>query len=206
MKEFWNERYSKTEYAYGTEPNGFFKHCLDTYNLKGSILLPAEGEGRNAVYAAKQGLNVHAFDISEEGQKKALLLAAKEQVHINYHLGSLKNLEFKKACFDAIALIFAHFGPDEIRSQYHKTLEGLLNPNGFIYLEGFAKSNLKLKKANPKVGGPSNMDMLFSLDAIKNDFSSLDTLILKEEEIELKEGEFHVGKARVIRFIGQKPK
>ena len=68
MKEFWNERYAEPEFAYGVLPNDFFKNQLD--KLKpGSILLVCEGEGRNAVYAAKNGWKVEAFDSSEQAMK-----------------------------------------------------------------------------------------------------------------------------------------
>jgi len=74
MKEFWDERYQSGTYAYGTEPNAFFKETLDHHQLEGSILMPAEGEGRNAVQAAIKGLEVFAFNISKEGKKKSLKL------------------------------------------------------------------------------------------------------------------------------------
>ena len=82
MKQMWDNRYRASEYAYGTEPNTFYKQTLDEYDLKGKILLAAEGEGRNAIYAAEKGLEVVAFDISEEGKKKALQLAKKKNVNI----------------------------------------------------------------------------------------------------------------------------
>lgn len=54
MKEFWNDRYGQLEFAYGIEPNVFFKQELDELK-EGTILLPAEGEGRNAISTAKKG-------------------------------------------------------------------------------------------------------------------------------------------------------
>jgi hypothetical protein len=63
MKEMWNKRYAAKEFAYGTKPNAFFKMSLEKYHSKGSLLLGAEGEGRNAVYAATKGLAVFAFDL-----------------------------------------------------------------------------------------------------------------------------------------------
>lgn len=204
MKEFWNDRYSKPEYAYGTKPNAFFKQSLDTYKPKGSILLPAEGEGRNAIYAAKTGLNVFAFDISQEAKNKALQLAKNNQVDINYQVGNLDTLNFKPNSFDVIGLVFAHFPPD-IRSQYHKTFVKLLKPSGLIIMESFAKSNLKYREANPKIGGPGSLDRLFSKDIVKEDFNALDPIVLKEDEVTLNEGQFHVGTGKTIRFVGRKP-
>lgn len=203
MKEFWNGRYESNEYAYGTEPNNYFKRILDNYKLEGKILLPGEGEGRNAVYAAKKGLNIFAFDISIEGKKKALKLADKENVNITYELGDFLNMPLIENSFDVAAMIFAHF-PPSIVSTYHKRIAEMVKPGGMIILEGFSKGHYELQQRNPNVGGPKNIDLLFSFRQIRNDFDNFEVLELEEKEIELNEGDFHKGNARVIRFCGRK--
>lgn len=203
MSEMWDERYSKTEYAYGIEPNHFLKATIDDLQLTGSMLFPAEGEGRNAVYAAQNGLNVTAFDISIEGKNKALKLANQEKVEIDYQVGDFFELACAKKKYNAIALIFAHF-PPPILSKYHQKLAELIEPNGFVILEGFSKSHLAYREENPKVGGPNNIDMLFSKASIQADFSGFEILHLEECEVELMEGIYHQGKGSVIRFIGRK--
>src|ERR1051325_9163371 len=85
----WNERYSKAEFAFGEQPNNYLKEQLEKVNI-GRILFPAEGEGRNAVFAAQLGWTVSAFDISVEGQKKALKLAEANKVKIDYQVGELQ--------------------------------------------------------------------------------------------------------------------
>lgn len=72
----WNDRYSKNGFAFGEAPNDYLKEQLEKLDT-GTILFPAEGEGRNAVFAAKLGWTVSAFDISVEGKNKAILLAKK---------------------------------------------------------------------------------------------------------------------------------
>lgn len=203
MKEMWDSRYSSEDYAYGISPNDFFKYAIDKYELTGKILLPAEGEGRNAVYAAKNGLNVTAFDISREGKKKALKLAEKGNVEINYEVGNFLDLDIINEQFDSAALIYAHF-PPSILSSYHKKIAELVKPNGYIILEGFSTGHLELRKQNPKVGGPDKLEMLFSEDTIKRDFSDFEIIQLEEVEIELNEGKFHIGTGKVIRFVGKK--
>ena len=203
MKEFWDDRYSKEDYAYGTSPNLFFKEAIDKYNLKGKILLAAEGEGRNAVYAAQKGLQVFAFDISEEAKKKALRLAKEKAVEIHYEVGDFFELKLLEERFDAAALIYAHLPPN-ILPAYHQKIGELLKSGGFIILEGFSENNLELRRVNPKIGGPDKIEMLFSIDKIKKDFPTFDIILLEEKEVELKEGAFHDGVARVIRFIGRK--
>lgn len=203
MKTMWDVRFSEEGYAYGTEPNEFLKSVIESYELNGTMLFPAEGEGRNAVYAAGQGLDVTAFDISVEGRKKAMKLAADNDVDINYEVGNLAELELANKKFDSTALIFAHF-PVEILSDYHKKIAELIKPGGIIILEGFSKSHLPLRMKNPAVGGPGNIDMLFSLESIQSDFSEFEVLMHGEVEVELSEGKYHNGTGKVIRFIGRK--
>lgn len=198
----WDDRYSNEEFAYGEEPNNFFKEQIEKLNT-GTILFPAEGEGRNAVYAAKLGWKVAAFDISEEGKNKALKLATANNVSIDYQVGELETLNYQAEQFDAIALIYAHF-PAEIKSSIHKTLDKYLRQNGIIIFEAFSKKHLEYLAINDKVGGPKDIESLFSIEEIKADFPNYEIIQLEETEIELNEGLFHNGKGSVIRFIGKK--
>jgi 2-polyprenyl-3-methyl-5-hydroxy-6-metoxy-1,4-benzoquinol methylase len=198
----WDDRYSSEEFAYGEEPNNYLKVQLEKLH-PGSILFPAEGEGRNAIFAAKSGWNVSAFDISEEGKNKAIRLAENNNVSIDYQVGELETLDFQKEQFDAIALIYAHF-PAEIKSAIHKHLDKLLNKNGIIIFEAFSKKHLEYLAVNEKVGGPKDIESLFSIEEIKSDFPNYEIIELEEKEIELNEGLFHNGKGSVIRFVGRK--
>lgn len=198
----WNDRYSKDEFAYGVEPNNYLKEQL----LKlpaGSILFPAEGEGRNAVYAASIGWTVSAFDISNEGKSKALKLAEKNNVTIDYKVGELETLNYEAGQFDAIALIYAHF-PATIKSQYHKILDRYLRKGGIIIFEAFSKKHIDYVTANEKVGGPKDIESLFSTDEMRSDFPDYEIIELAEKEIELSEGLYHNGIGSVIRFTGRK--
>lgn len=198
----WNERYSKDEFAFGVQPNNYLKEQLEQLKV-GTILFPAEGEGRNAVFAAKLGWTVSAFDISIEGKKKALRLAETNKVTIAYQVGELQTLNYTPEQFDAIALIYAHF-PADIKSLYHKALDKYLRKNGVIIFEAFSKRHLDYIAKNENVGGPKEIEMLFSIEEIKSDFANYEVIELEEKEIELKEGLFHNGKGSVIRFVGQK--
>lgn len=200
--ERWNDRYSNEEFAYGEEPNNFFKEQIEKLNT-GTILFPAEGEGRNAVYAAKLGWEVAAFDISEEGKNKALKLAEANNVTIDYKVGELETLNYQPEQFDAIALIYAHF-PADIKSYLHRTLETYLRKDGIIIFEAFSKKHLEYLAINDKVGGPKDIESLFSIEEIKADFPNYEIIQLEETEIELNEGSFHNGKGSVIRFVGKK--
>ncbi|HSI91059.1 MAG TPA: class I SAM-dependent methyltransferase, partial [Adhaeribacter sp.] len=130
MQQFWNERYSKPEMAYGREPNDFFAEQL-RFLEPGRLLLPAEGEGRNAVYAAAKGWQVQAFDYSAAGRDKAHKLAKEAGVTINYELTDAGDFTCEPETFDAVALIYAHF-PPELRSQVHARIIKCLKPGGTL--------------------------------------------------------------------------
>ncbi len=200
--DLWNDRYSKEEFAYGEEPNNYLKEQLEKLPV-GKILFPAEGEGRNAVFAARLGWTVSAFDISPEGKNKALRLADRNQVTIDYQVGELQTLNYSAGQFDAIALIYAHF-PADIKSPYHQTLSKYLRSGGSIIFEAFSKNHLDYISRNKKVGGPKDPAMLFSIDELKSDFPDYEIIELEEKEIELNEGLFHNGTGSVIRFTGRK--
>lgn len=202
MKEKWDERYGQKEFAYGELPNDYLKEQLAGIPV-GKILFPADGEGRNGVYAATLGWTVSAFDLSEEGKKKASQLADKHHIEIDYEVGEFQTLKYKASQFDAIALIYAHF-PAEKKSDYHKILATYLRKSGVVIFEAFSKSHLEYVSKNEKVGGPREMGMLFSIDEIKSDFNNFEFIELSEKEVELKEGVFHNGKGSVIRFVGRK--
>jgi 2-polyprenyl-3-methyl-5-hydroxy-6-metoxy-1,4-benzoquinol methylase len=202
MKEKWDDRYSKKEFAYGEQPNNYLKEQLDKLKA-GLILFPAEGEGRNSVYAATLGWTVFAFDLSIEGKKKAIQLADKHKVKIDYEVGEFQSLSYQINQFDAIALIYAHF-PTDTKSSYHKILTTYLKPGGIVIFEAFSKKHLEYVTKNEKVGGPKEVGMLFSIAEIKSDFANFEIIELTEQEIELNEGMFHNGKGSVIRFVGRK--
>jgi SAM-dependent methyltransferase len=203
MKEMWDSRYSNEEYAYGTLPNEFFRESLDKYKPTGKILMPAEGEGRNAVFAAKSGLDVTAFDISIEGKNKALKLADQENVTIDYQVGDFYELKLVDVQYDAAALIYAHF-PPSLLSKYYRKIAELIKPGGMIMLEGFSKNHIKYQEKYPNIGGPKTLDFLFSKESIQADFADFEIIQLEEVEVALNEGIYHNGIGSVIRFIGKK--
>ena len=197
MSKFWDERYSQVDYVYGILPNEFFKEQIGKL-LPGKLLLLGEGEGRNAVYAAKLGWQVDAVDFSEEAKKKALRLAEKNHVSINYTVQSLDNFIPAKSNYDAAAIIFLHLDK-ELSGIVHKRAIDSLKPAGKIILEVFEKDQI----GKPS-GGPQTADLLYTTDEIKNNFEELFTEILSKETVILSEGEFHSGEGTVVKFVGVK--
>ncbi len=197
MKQFWNERYAEHEFAYGKEPNQFLKEHIHLLP-KGKVLFVAEGEGRNAVFAAKNGLQVYAFDYSDSGRNKAKDLASENNVVIDYEVSDVLQLSYEKNSFDAIVFIFAHF-PSDIRKKAHEELLSLVKPNGKIVFEAFSKEQLKYTS-----GGPKESAMLFSEDEVRKEFVNVTFDFLKTQLVMLNEGPYHQGEGKVIRFIGTK--
>ncbi|HEY6437263.1 MAG TPA: SAM-dependent methyltransferase [Ignavibacteriaceae bacterium] len=196
--EFWDERFSVEEYIYGIEPNQFFKGQLNKIRSRGKILLPGEGEGRNAIYAAKLGWTVDAFDQSLVAKIKALKLAEANKVKINYSNIDLGEFNPQKNIYDCTAIIFVHLAPD-FRSEFHKKIIDSIKPNGKIILELFSRNQF-----GKDSGGPKDLTMLSSIKEIENDFKKMRIILLEEKNIYLDEGEKHSGLASVIRFVGEK--
>lgn len=197
MMNKWDERYSDEEFFYGEKPNKFFADYLTSVKDKGRILLPAEGEGRNAVFAASQGWEVHAFDSSKVAQQKALDFALSEKVVINYDLLDLANFVPKPEYYDMIALVFVHM-PEGMRRILHQKVVSSIKVGGVVLVESFAREQI-----NNKSGGPPDVNMLFSTDILKEDFADLSILKLCQEKTHLDEGHHH-GEADLIRMIARK--
>ncbi len=201
MKAFWDARYAEEAYAYGTEPNGWFAQQLATLP-PGTMLLPAEGEGRNAVHAARMGWQVTAFDISAQGREKAMRLAARHGVHITYHVGALHEIGPLATGFDAIGFSFAHF-PSAVRASLTTAIMQHLRPGGAVVFEAFAKEQLKYQPVHGS-GGPQEAAMLYTIEEANAEFAGVDFHVLEEVEVQLNEGSYHQGLAKVVRGSGVK--
>lgn len=196
MKQFWDERYAEPHFVYGEEPNAFFASKLKEL-APGKLLLPCEGEGRQAMHAAAQGWEVDAFDQSETGREKALQWAVKAGRSFHYELQDATNYQ-PKAEYDAVALIFAHL-PAVQRQVFHRNMAAALKPGGRLLLEGFSLAQLAYTS-----GGPKDPSMLFTPEMLKVDFFSLELELVEEKLVVLNEGPYHQGEAAVIRLIARK--
>ncbi|MDZ7604853.1 MAG: class I SAM-dependent methyltransferase [Cyclobacteriaceae bacterium] len=196
MKETWNMRYQQQEFAYGKSANVFLEKQLMLLK-PGKILLPAEGEGRNAVFAARQGWQVTAFDFSEEGSKKALAYADSVGVTINYEVCDAADFKTDQQ-FDALALIYTHFGSQQRKMLFTRFIQ-FLKPGGTLIMEVFSKNQLGRSS-----GGPKDLDLLYSVEEMQKLFPTIRFSYCKEELVELNEGPYHQGEAVVIRLTGWK--
>ena len=197
-RDFWNGRYSEHESVYGSTPNKFFKEQLQKIPA-GKILLPAEGEGRNAIYAASLGWQVNAFDFSEVAKEKTLKQAADIGItSIDYKVQDLSTLTLQENDFDAVALIYVHLS-EKIRQHLFQQCIKSLKPAGKLIVEVFSKGQLQYTS-----GGPRDEAMLYSTAVLEDLLKDLK--ILNNEEIveNLNEGQFHSGLASIVRLLAIK--
>jgi 2-polyprenyl-3-methyl-5-hydroxy-6-metoxy-1,4-benzoquinol methylase len=195
MKEKWNSRFAGEEYIYGTEPNEYFRQELVKLP-RGRILLPAEGEGRNSVHALREGWTVKAFDFSDEGRRKAMKLAAKHGVELDYQIENWQTFSCRFCDFDVVGLFFFHL-PTAQRRYFHEVIYDWLKPGGSVISEFFSK-----KQLGKSSGGPQDPDLLYSVDELQKDFEKFTIVQLEELKTELNEGQGHKGESWVIRFHG----
>ena len=193
----WNERFKDEKYVYGTEPNVFLKDMHAA--LSGQVLTIAEGEGRNAVFLAGQGLDVTAWDYAKSGLEKVSKLAATQGVRVNTELVDLAEVEWQQNQWDGIVNVFGHF-PGEVRQ---KTLQGVkeaVRPGGYFIAEVYSHNQIPYQS-----GGPKELDFLYRPEEFLREFSDWRIVHFFLGEVIRHEGELHNGLSHVIQFVGQKP-
>lgn len=196
----WNKRFQAENFVYGKEPNVFLTEFQGKIKASGDALAIAEGEGRNAVYLAEQGMSVTAWDYAESGLVKTNKLAEERGVVISTELVDLNEAIWSKERWDEIVCIFGHF-PTELRQ---KTLQGIkeaVKPGGYYLSEVYSCYQIPYKS-----GGPKDRNFLYKPDEFLKVFADWHIIHFFMGEVVRNEGELHNGKSHVIQFVGQKPK
>ncbi len=195
MKDFWEQRYSEKGWAYGTEPNVFL--TTQSARLKPGMkaLVAGDGEGRNGVWLAQQGLDVLSVDYSAAGLRKARELAIANGTRIKTECADLTQWQWPVAAFDVVVSIYLHF-PAEVRTAMHRAMVQALKPGGMLILEAFNKNQLQHQS-----GGPPVAAMLYTSDELRADFSGTQIEILEDTIAQLNEGRYHVGPGAVLRLV-----
>ncbi|MFA5529078.1 MAG: class I SAM-dependent methyltransferase, partial [Thiohalomonadaceae bacterium] len=165
---------------------------------QGEVLCLAEGEGRNAVWLARQGFRVTAVDASSVGLAKAQRLAERHQVHIETVHADLAHYDLGTARWDAIVSIFCHL-PPPLRARVHGAIADALKPGGVFLLEGYTPAQLRLG-----TGGPPVPELMMTLDALRNELPGLSLQHGVELEREVHEGRFHHGRGAVVQVIASR--
>ena len=196
----WDERYQTPEYIFGEQPCQWLIMNQRRLPQSGKALALGDGEGRNGVYLAELGLEVTSVDLSEVGLSKACDLATKRGVTIQTVQADLEHYVLEAESQDLIVSIYCHL-PDAIRKLVHERAEVALKPGGLFILEAFHHSQLKYQS-----GGPKTTDLLYDLDALLDDFQTLQILEAFDGLCYLDEGARHSGIGHIVRLVLQKPK
>lgn len=197
----WNERYSAPDYVFGKAPNVFLLSNASRLRRGQRALCVADGEGRNSVWLAEQGLDVTAFDFSPVGVEKARRLAAEHAVHVDYHVADVHDWGWIEAAFDVVAAIFVQFADPAMRSFMFERMVRTLRPGGFLFLTGYTPKQLEYR-----TGGPSQVENLYTPELLRQAFGALDMVELKAYEAALVDGSAHSGLSAVIDLVAAKPR
>ena len=190
----WDERYGQDEYVYGTTPNDFLVECLAGRQI-GRTFSAAEGEGRNAVWMATHGADVESLDSSQRGVEKTLRLAESRGVKVDARVGNLEEVQLAADTYNTVVSIFAHM-PSEHRAMLHSKFVQALKPNGILVLEAYTPDQLKFS-----TGGPKDVDMLLTVDKLRDELQGVDFVVLREVERDVIEGTLHTGRAAVVQCL-----
>ncbi len=197
-RSMWEERYRADAYLYGTEPNAFLEEHVGTLP-NGSVLCLAEGEGRNAVYLARSGRDVHSVDLTDSGVAKTLRLADAHDVRVGAVAADLATHDIGVARWDGIVSIFAHM-PPPVRRDLHARVVAALKPGGVFLLEAYTPDQI-----GRGTGGPAVPEMTMTLDLLRDELPGLDFVHAVELERDVVEGIGHTGVGAVVQLIARKP-
>lgn len=197
--EMWNKRFRTDNFIFGIEPNGWLREHAHVWQPGQRLLCVADGEGRNSVWLAEQGLRVDAFDIADVGVAKARQLAAARGVNVNYVVADCDAFNFETDAYDGVAAIFVQFADPAMRERLFYNIKRGLKPGGTLLLQGYTPKQLEYK-----TGGPPLASHLYTEAMLRHAFADFDVLTLREYEVELKEGAQHKGMSALIGMVGRR--
>ncbi|QWE15763.1 class I SAM-dependent methyltransferase [Polynucleobacter sp. AP-Nino-20-G2] len=198
--QFWNERFDKEEFIFGREPNEYLVEQATQFLKTGnSVLCVADGEGRNGVWLAKQGMQVTGFDVSEIALAKAKSFADEHQVAIEYTLCDTDGFDWHENSYDAVIAIFIQFADAAMRARIFESVRKSLKPGGILIVQGYTPKQLEYK-----TGGPSLIEHLYTEEMIRDLVNGFEILDLRSYEKELSEGARHAGMSALLGLTAKK--
>ena len=199
--DFWNKRFDTPDYIFGKAPNEYLQAQASLHFKKGdSVLCVADGEGRNSVWLAKQGMRVDAFDLSEIALSKAIAFASEEAAQVQFSLASTDTWNWQSSQYDAIVGIFIQFADPVMRARLFAQMASTLRPGGVLIIQGYTPKQLVFK-----TGGPSILEHLYTEDLIRDLISDLEIIDLCVYEKMLSEGPKHTGMSALLGLVARKP-
>jgi SAM-dependent methyltransferase len=197
--DHWQGRYARPDYLFGTAPNDFLKRHAHLLKPGQTALAIADGEGRNGVFLAEQGLDVLSVDFSPLALEKATRLAAARNVRMRIEQVDIINWDWPPEAFDVVAAIFFQFAPPPQRAKIFAGIRKTLKPGGLLLLEGY-----RPKQLDYKTGGPPQVENLYTRELLDEAFAGFTSLDIREYDTEIAEGAQHVGMSALIDVVGRK--
>jgi cyclopropane fatty-acyl-phospholipid synthase-like methyltransferase len=196
--ERWQTRFSAPDYAFGKAPNAFLKAQAHRLRPGRTALSVADGEGRNGVWLAEQGLDVLTIDFSPAGLAKAQALAAERGVKLRTELADITQWRWPANAFDVIVAIFIFVEPHE-RAAFFANLKGALKPGGLLLMQGYRPEQLKYR-----TGGPPNAERMYTRAILQEGFGDMAEVDIREHDSTISEGTAHVGMSALIDLVARK--
>jgi len=196
--ERWNDRFSVDHYLFGQEANHYLVE-QQKFLKGGRALAIADGEGRNSVWLAQQGIQVDAFDFSPVAIQKAQQLAQSKQARVNFMCSDWQSFDWSQDRYDYVVGIFFQFADPDDRTELFAKMHQTLRPGGLIVIQGYGEKQLEYK-----TGGPGVLENLYTEELLKNAFSDYEVLDSKTYEKEISEGDGHEGISSLVGFVGRK--
>lgn len=195
----WNGRFAAEGFVFGTAPNGFLVSQANRLSAGMRALCVADGEGRNSVWLAAQGLQVTAFDFSPVGVAKARKLAAERGVSVDYRLSDVDQWEWAPDAFDVVAAIFVQFATPPERKRMFEGMVRTLKPGGLLIVQGYRPEQLAYG-----TGGPKKEENLYTEALLRESFTALEVLHLASYDANLDEGGGHSGISALIDLVARR--
>lgn len=195
----WDQRYSDPDFVFGTEPNAYLADQASLLQPGGKALAVADGEGRNSVWLARQGLLVDAFDISPVGVEKARRLARDAGVDVAYHVSGCDDWDWQAEAYDYVVAIFVQFADPAMRDRLFANMVKALKPGGSLVLQGYTPRQLEYK-----TGGPGVLSHLYTEDMLKSAFAGLRIVDMRSYDAQLNEGSRHSGMSALVGMVARK--
>jgi SAM-dependent methyltransferase len=195
----WNQRFAAEGYVFGTEPNHWLQVRAGCWPAGARVLCVADGEGRNSVWLARQGLQVDAFDIAEVGVAKARQLASDAGVTVNYTVSGCDEFDWPVDHYDGVAAIFIQFADPAQRERLFARMVASLRPGGTLVLQGYTPRQLEFR-----TGGPPVLSHLYTPELLRTAFAGLDIVELADYEQEVNEGSGHSGMSALIGLVARR--